>query len=224
MKYILTTLVILVSLSLSAQNTVSKTVGEFSTLKGYDLINIELVKSGENKVEITGKNAEDVVIINKNGKLKIRMNLEEIFDGNDTQIVLYYTSIDNIDANEGAYIFSNETIEQYELNLNTQEGGKIKLDLDVQVAEVRSVTGGIIELSGKTNNQNISIGTGGIYKGENFSSVTAKVAIRAGGEAEVLATELVDVKIRAGGDVYIFGNPKTVNESRALGGRIKRMD
>jgi len=224
MKNILTTLVILIALSISAQNTISKTVGEFSTLKGYDQINIELVKSGENKVEITGKNAEDVVIVNKNGKLKIRMNLEEMDDGNDTQIVLYYTSIDIIDANEGAYIFSNETIEQYEVNLNTQEGGKIKLDLDVKVAEIRSVTGGIIELSGKTNNQNISIGTGGIYKGENLASVTAKVAIRAGGEAEVLATELVDVKIRAGGDVYIYGNPKTVNESRALGGRIKRMD
>ena len=35
---------------------------------------------------------------------------------------------------------------------------------------------------------------------------------------------VLDIKIRAGGDVYIYGDPKKVNESKALGGRIKRMN
>jgi hypothetical protein len=224
MKHYLTTLTFFITTVIIAQGTISKTVGEFSTLKAYDLINIELVKSDENRVEIRGKNAEDVVVVNKNGKLKIRMNLDEIFDGADTQITLYYTSVDVIDANEGAYISSKDKIKQYELILNAQEGGKINLGINVKEAELRAVTGGIIELSGKTNNQKISIGTGGVFNGKEFKSTTTSVAIRAGGEAEVYAKELVDVKIRAGGDVYIYGDPNTVNESRALGGRIKRMD
>lgn len=223
MKNILTTFALIISTSIFAQNTISKTVGEFTTLKAYDLINVELVKSNENKVEISGKNAEDVVVVNKNGKLKVRMNLDEIFDGNDTKITLYYTSIDVIDANEGAHIYSKDTIDQYELKLNSQEGGKITLNLAVKIADSRAVTGGIIELTGKTNSQNISLGTGGVFKGETLTSVTTKIAIRAGGEAFLFATELVDIKIRAGGDVYIYGDPNTVNESRALGGRIKRM-
>ena len=206
-----------------AQDPISKTVGEFSELKGYDLINIKLIKSDENKVEISGKNAQDVVVVNKNGKLKIKMNLEEIFDGNDTQILLYYTNVDVIDANEGAHIYSDNTIKQYELELKAQEGGSIKLKIKVDVAEIKAISGGIVELKGKTNNQNINIGSGGIFKGEDFDSVTAKVAIRVGGEVYVNASELVDIKIRAGGDVFIYGDPNTINENRALGGRIKRM-
>ena len=112
MKHILTTLAIVSSSLLVAQESISKSIGEFSVLKAYDLVNVEMIKSDENRVEISGNNAEDVVVVNKNGKLKIRMNLDEIFDGNRTQVKLYYTSVDVIDANEGAFISSDETIEQ----------------------------------------------------------------------------------------------------------------
>ncbi|MBT8254004.1 MAG: DUF2807 domain-containing protein [Flavobacteriaceae bacterium] len=206
-----------------SQNPISKTVGEFDTLKAYDLINIELISSDDNRVEISGKNASDVVVVNSNGKLKIRMNIDEIFDGDDTFIKLYYTSFDVIDANEGAYVYSKETIEQYEVELKTQEGGKIKLPLNVKTADFKAVTGGILELRGSVNNQDVSISTGGIFKGEELQSVTTQIAIRAGGQAWIQATELADIKIRAGGDVFVYGNPTKINEDRALGGRIKRM-
>jgi len=224
MKKILTLIAVLCVSLVSGQNTVEKTVGEFQELKVYDLIEVELVKSKENKVVITGKNTEDVIVVNKNGKLKIKMNLEESFDGNDTSVKLYYTSIDIIDANEGAFITSNDKIKQYEIELKAQEGGRIQLELKVKTASIKSTSGGIIETTGKSDKQDISIHTGGIYKGKELETESTKVAIRAAGEADIYATSIVDVRIRAGGDVYIYGNPETVNESRVLGGRIKRMD
>ncbi|MBT8273124.1 MAG: DUF2807 domain-containing protein [Bacteroidia bacterium] len=223
MKNIVTALTLLTSIMVFGQDPITKTIGEFSELKAYDLINVKLIKSDENKIEISGKNAKDVVVVNKNGKLKIRMNLEEIFDGNDTQIHLYFTSVDILDANEGAYIYSDDTFKQYELVMKAQEGGKIEIKSKLEVAEIKAISGGIIELKGKTNNQNINVSSGGIFRGEKFDSVTSKVSVRAGGEVYVNASELVDIKIRAGGDVYVYGDPNTVNESRALGGRIKRM-
>ena len=36
-------------------------------------------------------------------------------------------------------------------------------------------------------------------------------------------TETVNAKIRVGGDINIYGNPQTVNEDTALGGRVRRM-
>ena len=59
-----------------SQNSVTKTLGEFSELKVYDLINIELIKSDENKLIISGENKNDVSVIQKNNKLKIRMKLQ----------------------------------------------------------------------------------------------------------------------------------------------------
>ncbi|MEZ4796992.1 MAG: head GIN domain-containing protein [Flavobacteriaceae bacterium] len=224
MQNILKTLTFFMVFSAVAQKPISKTVGEFTELKVYDLINVELFKAKENKVEISGKNAENVVIINKDGTLKIRLNLEESFDGDKTNVKLFYTAFDVIDVNEGAYVNSEELINQFEVELRAQEGGLIKLNLETKETKIKAVTGGIVELEGKTQNQNITIGTGGIFKAENLESASSKVAIRAGGEAYINATELLDIKIRAGGDVFIYGNPKEVKENTALGGRIKRMN
>lgn len=209
---------------LNAQSPIEKTVGEFKELKAYDLIEVKLVKSTEDKISITGKNANAVVLVNKKGKLKIRMNLEKSFDGNKTYVTLHYTDIDIIDANEGAYIYSDDTFKQFDLKLRAQEGGLIKLNVDNSFLDVKAVTGGIIETHGVAKKQSIVLNTGGIYHGKDLKTEETEVSIVAAGEAYVNTSNLVDIKIRVGGDVFIYGNPKTVNESKAIGGRIKRMN
>ena len=66
--------------------------------------------------------------------------------------------------------------------------------------------------------------TGGFYNGKDLKTEKTEVSINAAGEAHVKASKLVDIKIRAGGDVYVYGNPETIKESKVLGGRVKRMD
>lgn len=224
MKRLITLFAILISLSVSAQKPIEKTIGEFTELKVYDLIQVELVKSNENKIIISGKNTEDVLVNNKNGKLKIKMNIEKIFNGDDTKVTLYYTAFDILDANEGAKIFSDDVIKQFEIDLRAQEGAQIKVPCEVTYTNVKAVTGGIVETSGTSKSQKINLLTGGVYKGEHLNTEKTEVSINAAGEAYVRATKLVDVKIRAGGDVFIYGHPETVNESKVFGGRIKRMD
>ncbi len=224
MKNLLATLTFLITTITFSQSEITKTIGEFSELKVYDLIEVELIKSNKNEAIISGRNKNDVVILNKNGKLKIRMNLEESFDGDNTNVKLYYTSVDIIDANEGAKIRSNDKIKQYEIELRAQEGGEINLDIKVTTAKIKSVTGGIVQVTGKSQSQDVSIGTGGVFKGKDLKTESTEIAIRAGGEADVNATDVLDIKIRAGGDVYVYGDPKRVNKSKALGGRIKHMD
>jgi len=224
MKSIFSILTILITTITIAQNTIEKTIGEFTQLKVYDLIEVKMIKSEENKVVITGKNTEDVVVLNKNGKLKIKMTLEESFDGSNTTVTLYYTTVDILDANEGAIISSEDVIKQYEIDLKAQEGGKIKINLEVKIANIKAISGGRIITNGIATSQKVSLNTGGVYKGKNLQTENTTVNIKAAGDAEVKASELVDVKIRAGGDVFIYGNPKTIKESRVFGGRVKKMD
>ncbi|MCH7524024.1 MAG: DUF2807 domain-containing protein [Bacteroidetes bacterium] len=223
MKHIFTALTILIASTAIAQNQIEKTIGEFTQLKVYDLIEVKLVISDENKIVITGKNTEDVVVINKNGKLKIRMILEERFDGKNTSVTLFYTTVDILDVNEGATISSKDTIKQYEIDLKAQEGGKINVHLEVKIANIKAVSGGIIKAHGSATKQKVSLNTGGIYEGKNLQTETTTVIIKAAGNAEVNASELVDIKIRAGGDVFVYGDPKTIIENRVFGGRVKRM-
>lgn len=223
MKRILTVLTILIASIAIAQNSIEKTIGEFTVLKVYDLIEVKLVKSNENKIVISGKNTKDVVVINKNGKLKIRMIIEQSFDGKNTSVTLFYTNVDVLDVNEGAIITSEDIIKQYEIDLKAQEGGKIKINLEVKIANIKAVSGGIIETHGTANTQKVSLNTGGIYKGKNLQTENTTVNIKVAGNANVKASELVDIKIRAGGDVFVYGDPKTIKENRVFGGRVKRM-
>ncbi|MEF3078203.1 head GIN domain-containing protein [Winogradskyella poriferorum] len=223
MKNYMLVLAFVLGLTANAQDTIEKTTGEFSTVKVYDLINLKMIKSDENKVIISGDNKEDVQVINNNGKLKIRMKLEESYDGNDIVVNLYYTSVDVIDANEGANVEVSEPIEQFEIDLKTQEGAEITAELKTTYANFRAVTGGIINVSGSSKNQDISIYTGGIFNGKELTTEQTEVSVNAGGEAYVNASELVDVRIKAGGNVYIYGEPKQINESKVLGGKVKRM-
>lgn len=224
MKSFFTGTILLISLLTHSQNSIEKTIGEFTELKVYDLIKVELIKSSENKVIILGNNTNDVLVNNKNGKLKLKMKLKKIFNGDHTTVKLYYTSLDIIDVNEGAKIHSKDEIKQFEVDLRAQEGATINIICDVSYLNVKAVTGGIVEVSGHSKKQNISLLTGGVYKGENNDTDHTEVSINAAGEAFISASKLVDIKIRAGGDVFIYGNPEIVNESKVFGGRVKRMN
>jgi hypothetical protein len=223
MKIKITLLAIFLSMGLFAQKTIEKDLGNFHTLKVFDLMEVNLIQSDENKVVIKGKDTHYVKIINQNGKLKLRMELDNRFDGAQTFIEVYFTNIKLIDANEGAVIVANELIEQDRIELRSQEGGKIKVGLKVDDVKVKAVTGGIVQASGLAKYQEIKLNTGGIFEGRELETQTTKIAITAAGEAEVNAEDLVDASITAGGDIYIYGDPKEINRKQLAGGRIKIM-
>ena len=216
-------LLFITSISFS-QESINKTVGAFKELKVYDLIQVKLVQSTENKIEISGKHNNKVVFVNKNGKLKIRMDIQEVYNGDETKVILYYTDLEIIDANEGSYIYSNDVIKQFDIELSAQEGSKIDVAFETTFATIKSYTGGHIKAKGSSKNQNVSVSAGGNYESKNLITETSKVKVKAGGEASIHATELADVNIMAGGKIFIYGNPKEITESKAMGGTVKRMN
>lgn len=207
-----------------AQRTVERKVGDFNEIKVFDLIEVNLIQSDEDKVMIKGQHVDDIRVVNQNGTLKLRMQLDKKFQGEDTVIEVYYRHLDVIDGNEGSQITFNEMVKQDMIELRTQEGAKIKAGLDVDHVAVRAVTGGIVEASGMAPNQEVVLNTGGIFEGRELIGQHSKVKITAAGEAEVYASSQVDINVKAGGDVRVYGNPDVVNKSTLAGGRIQMMD
>jgi hypothetical protein len=220
MKKVLLFALILFAGNAFAQRIVDREVGEFNEIKVYDLIEVNLIKGDENRILIKGRNVDDIQFVNKDGVLKLRMQLEKKFQGEDTLIEVYYTDIDIIDGNEGAKIMCNETVVKDKLTVKVQEGAQVKIGMDVDQLDVRAVTGGIIEASGLAKNQVIVINTGGIFEGRELKTEYSSVKVQAGGEATISASKKADINVRAGGDVIVYGNPKEVNKKTLAGGRI----
>lgn len=224
MKTMITLCLAIVTLSALAQRTIDTEVGDFNQIKVFDLIEVNMIQSNENRIVIKGRNTNNITWTNKKGVLKLRMQLDKKFTGEDTFIEVYYSDVDIIDANEGAHITCNELVDKNKIELRAQEGGKITIGMDVAVADIRAVTGGIVEASGLAENQSIVLNTGGIFEGRDLRTSVSDVKISAGGEAEVFASDQIDVNVKAGGDVTVYGKPKQVNKKTFVGGRVRIVD
>ena len=221
MKTYLSILLVLISFSLLAQDSVEQNIGDFSELKVYDLIYVNLIPSTENKVLLTGEDKDEISLVNKDGTLKIRMKTTKPFSGSANAVVVYYKDLAVIDANEGVTITSDQVLERESLELRVQEGGEIKLTLAVTQLISKAVTGGKLWLQGTATSQDLSINTGGISNGKDLKTETTSVTIKAGGEADINASQLANIDIKAGGSVYVYGNPKEIDKKKLFGGRIK---
>ncbi|MDC6384246.1 DUF2807 domain-containing protein [Flagellimonas taeanensis] len=224
MKKLYTLGLLLLPLLTFAQRIIDTEVGEFKEIKVFDLIEVNLIQSDENKIMIKGWNVDDIIWTNKKGVLKLRMQLDKKFQGEDTMIEVYYTNLDVIDGNEGAQITCNEMVQKSKIELRVQEGAKIHIGMDVDYADIRAVTGGIVEASGLAKNQTVVLNTGGIFDGRDLRTANTDIKISAGGEADVFASEVVDINVRAGGDVNVYGKPKKVYKKTFVGGRIHIVD
>ncbi|MEP2240384.1 MAG: head GIN domain-containing protein [Maribacter sp.] len=225
MKQVLVLMFLLGCLSVTAQdNKVTQNLESFKELKGFDGLSINLIKSSENKVIITGENTGKVVIVNNDGVLKIRMQIGKIFSGYKTFIDLYYASdILVIDVNEDARIVTEDIIQQDVLELKAQEGGELIVSAEVEQMLIKSVSGGVIRTAGSSNLQDVQINTGGIYEGKGFVTNFSTINVNAGSRAEINAKDYVKATVKAGGEVLVFGNPKKLEEKTVFGGSIKRM-
>ena len=216
--------VLVIAIVLLAQVTfaqVTRDLGDFDSVKVFDKLNVKLIPSTENKIIITGNRENEVEVLNKNGELKLRMPFPKLLSGDDIVIKLYFKKIETIEANEGSYVSSDKTFKQTSIDLDASEGAEINVDIDVEKANVRAVTGGIIELSGNATNQNVIIASGGVFKGKELHTSQTSITVSAGGQAEVYATLLVDAKVKAGGSIDIYGKPKQINQKTILGGTIR---
>lgn len=218
MKKLVIIAVVLLSQLTNAQ--VTRNLGDFDDVRVFDKINLKLIPASENKTIITGNRANEVEVVNKNGILKIRMPFPQLLSGDDIIVKLYFKKIEGISASEGSYVSSETDFKQTILNLNAKSGAEINININVDKVNVKANAGGIIELSGTALNQDVVITSGGILKAKDLHTTQTSISVSAGGKADIYATALVDVKVKAGGAVYIYGKPKQINKEVFIGGTI----
>ena len=209
------------------QTTITKNLGDYTTLKVYNGIELELIKSTESKLVITGNKSEMVTVKNVDNTLKITLPFSIKPENNSANgqvlVKLYYMNpIAVIDANEGATITGKE-IKQEKLEVNSQERAFINLVLDVKHLEVRASSGGIIKLSGSVKNQDVNVDLYGIYNGYALLATSnSTVNAGTGAKAEISAGETLKAKVSFGGSIFYKGNPEVLKDKKVVGGIIQK--
>jgi hypothetical protein len=200
-------------------------LGEFDQVKVFDGIRLTIIPSDADSLVVEGKNKSYLSIKNKNVKLFVRMDTKKRLSGFNTSVALFSSNIlEVIDANEGSFVSCQDALFQPSITLKAQEGAEIDAILDVQKVKTKTNSGGIINLKGSAVVQYHSVATGGILEAETLDSEQVELKIKAGGRAAVNATELAEIKVSLGGSVSVYGQPKKIVKSVAVGGTIEQMN
>ncbi|CAM1343347.1 head GIN domain-containing protein [Tenacibaculum aestuarii] len=206
----------------SAQTTMTKELGSFYQVKVYNGIDLELVRSNESKIVVTGEKTDKVKIKVEGYTLKVLLKFPETTADGKVKATLYYKEdIDVIDANEGATV-TGKDIHQQKVEIKAQEGAFINLSVKVKHLKVKSSSGAVIRLSGTTKNQNVDADLGGMYHGYKLS-VEEMTIVKAGSgsKVEVQAGETLDAKVSFGGSIFYKGKPEVFRDKKVIGGVIE---
>ncbi|TQD40719.1 head GIN domain-containing protein [Haloflavibacter putidus] len=206
--------------AVNAQNVEFFIDKDFTEIKLYSKIEATLIKSDQNKVVAQNIAKEDLSVKVKDGTLRIKSGLSEIFEDDIIQIKIYYTGAKLLDVNEGSVIEVQDKIVQPELTLSAQEGAQIITQLEVEKLIIKVYSGGRILAKGTAKQQEVAVKAGGSYEAKKLESITTQVKVSAGGSADVFASKSCDAKVTAGGTIYIYGNPSTLKQKTTFGGTI----
>ncbi|MGO3690187.1 MAG: head GIN domain-containing protein [Psychroflexus halocasei] len=205
----------------SAQDRTEIIEENFNKIKIANKVDVDLVPyASENKIEISGYDADEVIIKVKQGELVVKLPIDEVFSDSDTKIKLYIKDFTSLNLNNGADVEITSQIKQKEISLEASEGSFLSADLDVKTARLKAVSGAEMHLYGEAENQYITVKTGGIYIGKSFEVENTDVKVSYGGTAEVFASQSCKAKTTAGGTIEIYGNPRSVDQKTKLGGTI----
>ena len=203
---------------LSAQT--ERKIGDFQKLSVYDGINVELIKSETNRVEIAGKNTAYIVVKNKNGDLKIRLSVERRFSGNRTKVSVFYKSLYSIISHEGANVFSKDTINQADLNLKANSGSRQNMIVKLNTLQATATAGAKINIKGLAKYQELSATTGAEIMVSKVENVEANVVSTTGALIDVSTTKDLKVNSKIGGIINVHTKTDKITEKISVGGAV----
>ncbi len=205
------------------QSQVKKSLEDFTVIKTYDGIEVVLIPSKENSVEFSGVRAAEMETEIKDGVLKIKMGVGKLVKGDQNKATVYFKRILTIDANEGSSVVCDKAFDEPSMQILAQEGAHISVKIKCLRMVTRAVTGASVKLVGSSDNNDVTVFTGGVVDAKGLKTKNSVVSVSAGGSVEVYASESVDAKTKAGGSIKVYGNPAKVTQKTTLGGSIDIM-
>jgi hypothetical protein len=216
--------------SAGKMETVIRYPGYFKAVKLYDNIDLHLIPSGSEELELeAGSNLLDKIetYVEEDSVLVIRNNSSCNWVrsyGKPIRVNLKYRELRSIEYRSIGNVTCADTLRQDSLRIDIREGaGNISLDVHTLKCEVNLHYGTAdIEITGISNQgYYYQLGAGKI----DCSGLKAEqVYLRNWGSNNmfVWATKYLSVEIRGLGDVYYLGSP-TINSSLFGEGRLLKM-
>ena len=227
MNTILRAIVLLLLLGFAVASNAQETrkLDHFDAVSVTGDISVTLVKgdSPSALIETDGIDADEITLYVKGKTLKIQL-IEGLFkDFDRVEITLTYNHLRAIRSSAGASVRTSGPITGDELNLRASSGGQLFAEVDVNAIEASASEGGVLTVSGQTEDQEVTVSTGGMYEGLELQCMRTYVKSNTGGMAEVVAHKRLDVSANTGASIDYGGEPEIKNVRSLISGGIRKL-
>ena len=189
--------------------------------------NIEvLLQQGDSpqaELEADGIPEDKVTVRVDRGVLKLRVLDGFFYKHEEVKVVVTYTKLNAVKAYAGAFIESDGRIEAEKFVARAASGARVELELQVESIKANASEGGRLILEGETDMQDVVASTGGQYDGLDLECNRTFVRANTGGQADVVANELLDASANTGGQVEYRGNPEEKNTRIIIAGSVRKI-
>ena len=196
---------------------------DFESVKVSQGLDLYITQGNDVAVSVEAdENLHDLIMTDvENGVLSI-YTTENIRRAASRKIMLEVSDISAIKATSGSDVFSTNTIEVDELELNSTSGADIKLDVKTQTLNCHSTSGSDIKLRGTTKLLIAEATSGSDIEASSLKAETSKVKASSGADISVNTSKELTATATSGADIRYSGNPEKVDKSDSSSGSARK--
>jgi len=202
----------------------NRTLNEsFNAIKTSQGLDVYLTQGEEESIVIEAdENLHNLIKTEvKNNELHIYLE-KNVGYAESKKIMVTFKDLTKITSNSGSDVFSTNTINTENLELNSSSGSDMKLNLNTQNLYCNSSSGSDLKLSGKTEKLIAEASSGSDIKAEDLIAVSSQVKATSGADITVNTAKELTADANSGGDIKYYGNPEIVNKKDSHSGSITK--
>lgn len=184
-------------------------------------VTLEAGKPGTISLYAEGIPEDDISIQVSRGTLRLKVTNSWLYENEIIRVYVPFQTIRLLRADAGATVECKDILQTESLEVNIGSGAIVALDVEVESLKASANEGGQLTLMGKATSQDAAAGTGGEYMAFDLDCQRTYVRAGTGGQAEVVATELLEASANLGGTIIYKGNPKEKRIKTFIAGEVK---
>lgn len=183
-------------------------------------VTLEAGEPGTISLYAEGIPEDDISIKVSRGTLRLKVTNSWLYKNEIIRVYVPYETIRLVRADAGATIECKDILQTESLEVNIGSGAVAELEIDVESLKASANEGGQLTLMGKAVSQDVGAGTGGEYEAFDLDCQRTYVRVGTGGQAEVVATELLEASANTGGSIIYKGEPKEKRIKTFIAGEV----
>jgi hypothetical protein len=207
--------------------TEQRNVSAFDRVEAHGSINLYVTQGEVQPVRIEGDEnlLQYIEVVQQGGTLEIRTRDNvNIRPSKDIKVYVSAPEYKSIEVSGASNIIGQNKVSGSDLELKVSGAGQIRMEVDVP--EIRTEMSGSGELTLKGETKRFVLNTSGAGKAMCFGLLSEEtvIDISGAGEAEVYASQKLEVDVSGAGSVRYKGEVKNINQEVSGAGSVQKAD